>query len=49
MPEKRLRDIIDIAHKHECYVSTGGYIERVLASSAGDKQTVKQYLKHVKI
>ncbi|CAF1238389.1 unnamed protein product [Adineta steineri] len=28
MPENRLRDLIDIAHKHNCYVSTGGYIER---------------------
>ncbi|UJR07459.1 hypothetical protein I4U23_011748 [Adineta vaga] len=36
MPENRLRDLIDVAHKHSCYVSTGGYIERVLASSADD-------------
>lgn len=48
MPEKRLRDFIDIAHKHDCYVSTGGYIERVLASSAGDKQMIKKYLKTCK-
>jgi hypothetical protein len=38
----------DIAHKHQCYVGTGGYIERVLASSAGDKKMVKQYLKTCK-
>ena len=44
MPEKRLRDFIDIAHRHQCYVSTGGFIERVLASSAGDKQMIKKYL-----
>lgn len=48
MPEKRLRDFIDIAHKHNCYVSTGGFIERVLASSAGDKQMIKKYLKTCK-
>ena len=48
MPEKRLRDFIDVAHTHQCYVSTGGYIERVLASSAGDKQMIKQYLKTCK-
>ncbi|CAF1071921.1 unnamed protein product [Rotaria sordida] len=48
MPEKRLREMIDIAHKHQCYVSTGGYIERVLSSSAGDKQIIKQYLKTCK-
>ncbi|CAF4357032.1 unnamed protein product [Adineta steineri] len=47
MPENRLRDLVDIAHKHNCYVSTGGYIERVLASSAGNKQIIKQYLKNV--
>lgn len=45
MPEKRLRDFIDVAHRHHCYVSTGGYIERVLAASAGNKQTIKDYLK----
>ncbi|CAF1284275.1 unnamed protein product [Adineta steineri] len=48
MPENRLRGLIDIAHKHNCYVSTGGYIERVLASSAGNKQIIKQYLKTCK-
>ena len=48
MPEKRLRDFIDVAHRHQCYVSTGGYIERVLAASAGNKQTIKEYLKTCK-
>ena len=31
MSEKRLRDFIDIADRHQCYVSTGGFIEKVLA------------------
>ncbi|TFY83731.1 hypothetical protein EWM64_g276 [Hericium alpestre] len=44
MPEERLKDLIEVAHKHGCYVSTGGYIERVLASSGGDKNLVSKYL-----
>lgn len=28
----------------DCYVSTGGYIERVLAASAGNRQVVSKYL-----
>ena len=30
MPEKRVKELIDLAHQHEVYVSTGGWIERVL-------------------
>ncbi|KAI0067745.1 2R-phospho-3-sulfolactate synthase [Artomyces pyxidatus] len=48
MPEERLRDLIDVAHKHGCYVSTGGYIERVLAASGGDKDLVSKYLQKCK-
>ncbi|CAF1424540.1 unnamed protein product [Rotaria sp. Silwood1] len=48
MPEKCLRDIIDIAHKYQCYLCTGGFIERILASSAGHKQIIKKYLKTCK-
>lgn len=44
MPEERLKLLIDVAHKHDCYVSTGGYIERVLAASAGNPQVVSKYL-----
>src|SRR6266436_7021605 len=29
MPEGALRDIVDLCHKHEVLVSTGGFIERV--------------------
>src|SRR5213076_2102035 len=31
MPEQAVRDIIDLCHKHDVLVSTGGFIERVLA------------------
>lgn len=48
MPEGRLRALIETAHKHNCYVSTGGYIERVLAASAGDKETVEKYIRTCK-
>ena len=27
-----------------CYVSTGGYIERVIAASVGDKDVISKYL-----
>ncbi|KAI9804631.1 MAG: hypothetical protein M1833_006705 [Piccolia ochrophora] len=29
-PEKELRELIDLAHKHELYVSTGGFMEHLL-------------------
>jgi phosphosulfolactate synthase (CoM biosynthesis protein A) len=65
MPEKRLRDLIEVVHKHGardlvhcprvfrlrllcCYVSTGGYIERVLAASAGNKDVITSYLRKCK-
>ncbi|KAI0674812.1 coma-domain-containing protein [Trametes maxima] len=44
MPEDRLRTLIDTAHSHGCYVSTGGFIERVLSTSGGDKSVVSKYL-----
>ncbi|KAJ2990459.1 hypothetical protein NUW54_g8463 [Trametes sanguinea] len=44
MPEDRLRTLIDTAHKHGCYVSTGGFIERVLSTSGGNKSVVSKYL-----
>jgi phosphosulfolactate synthase (CoM biosynthesis protein A) len=28
-PEKELRELIDLAHSHEVYVSTGGFIEHL--------------------
>jgi Uncharacterized conserved protein len=30
MPRERLKGLIDLAHRHEVYVSTGGWIEHVL-------------------
>lgn len=35
-PEGPLRQLIDLAHAHDVYVSTGGWIEHILASSGGD-------------
>jgi phosphosulfolactate synthase (CoM biosynthesis protein A) len=40
--------MIDISFRHNCYVSTGGYIERVLSASAGDRNTVEKYIKTCK-
>ena len=30
MPERVVREIVDLCHKHDVLVSTGGFIERVL-------------------
>ena len=32
----------------DCYVSTGGYIERVLTASAGNKDVITSYLRKCK-
>lgn len=46
-PEDKLRELIDLAHAHEAYVSTGGWIEHVLTQS--DPQTaVARYLQKCK-
>jgi len=34
MPERAVRDIIELCHKHDVLVSTGGFIERVLVQGA---------------
>jgi phosphosulfolactate synthase (CoM biosynthesis protein A) len=34
MPERAVRDIIELCHKHTVLVSTGGFIERVLAQGS---------------
>src|SRR5689334_3574924 len=36
MPRGRLREIIDLAHRHDVLVSTGGFIEHVLARNPED-------------
>jgi phosphosulfolactate synthase (CoM biosynthesis protein A) len=41
MPEGALREIVDLCHKHEVLVSTGGFIERVLVQG---NEAVRQYV-----
>src|SRR5881397_120270 len=45
MPEQTVRDIIDLCHKYGVLVSTGGFIERVLAQG-GD--SVRKYIAECK-
>ena len=45
MPERAIREIVDLCHKHDVLVSTGGFIERVLVQ--GD-EAVRQYVKECK-
>jgi hypothetical protein len=46
-PEDKLREIIDLAHEYDVYVSTGGWMEHVLTQS--DTGTaVDRYLKKCK-
>jgi phosphosulfolactate synthase (CoM biosynthesis protein A) len=45
MPERAVREIIDLCHKHDVLVSTGGFIERVLAQGS---DVVRQYVTECK-
>src|SRR6266571_5278711 len=45
MPNKAVKEIIDLCHKHDVLVSTGGFIERVLAQST---DAVRQYVAECK-
>ncbi len=45
MPERAVREIVDLCHKHGVLVSTGGFIERVLVQ--GD-EVVRQYVRECK-
>src|SRR5213078_4018845 len=45
MPERAVREIVDVCHKHDVLVSTGGFIERVLVQG-GD--AVRQYVAECK-
>src|SRR5204862_3098745 len=45
MPERAVRDIIELCNKHDVLVSTGGFIERVLIQG-GD--AVRQYVAECK-
>jgi phosphosulfolactate synthase (CoM biosynthesis protein A) len=38
MPERAVRDIIEVCHKHDVLVSTGGFIERVLVQGGDAAQ-----------
>jgi phosphosulfolactate synthase (CoM biosynthesis protein A) len=42
MPRARVRELNDLAHKHHAYISTGGFIEHVLAHEGAG--AVKRYL-----
>src|SRR6266566_5791269 len=45
MPERAIRGIVDLCHEHDVLVSTGGFIERVLAQG-GD--AVRKYIAECK-
>src|SRR5438876_8569042 len=45
MPEQAVRDIIDLCHKHDVLVSTGGFIEPVLAQGG---EAVRKYVAECK-
>jgi phosphosulfolactate synthase (CoM biosynthesis protein A) len=45
MPEQAVRDIIELCHKHDVLVSTGGFIERVLVQRG---EAVRKYVTECK-
>src|SRR6266705_2636063 len=45
MPEQAVREIVDVCHKHDVLVSTGGFIERVLVQGG---EAVRQYIAECK-
>ena len=45
MAEQAVREIVDICHKHDVLVSTGGFIERVLVQGG---EAVRQYIDECK-
>jgi phosphosulfolactate synthase (CoM biosynthesis protein A) len=45
MPERAVREIVDLCHKHDVLVSTGGFIERVLVQGG---EAVRQYVRECK-
>ncbi|KAJ4230722.1 hypothetical protein NW757_013973 [Fusarium falciforme] len=46
-PEDKLKELIDLAHQHDVYVSTGGWMEHILLQS-DPPWAVDQYLKKCK-
>ncbi|KAF8422983.1 putative sulfonate biosynthesis enzyme [Tirmania nivea] len=47
MPESRVRELIDLAHEHDVYVSTGGWIEHIL-TQPNSSYVVDRYLSKCK-
>lgn len=47
MPETSLRELIELAHSHGVYVSTGGWIEHLLATN-NSADAIDRYLKKCK-
>lgn len=47
MPEDRVRELIDLAHQHDVYVSTGGWMEHIL-TQPDSNTTVERYLSKCK-
>src|SRR5437773_7006052 len=47
MPERAVREIVDLCHKYDVLVSTGGFIERVLAQ--GDRKSTRLNSSHITI
>ncbi len=45
MPERAVREIVDLCHKRDVLVSTGGFIERVLVQGG---EAVRQYIEECK-
>src|SRR5256886_15345912 len=45
MPKQSVKEIIDLCHKHDVLVSTGGFIERVLVQGA---EAVRKYIDECK-
>jgi phosphosulfolactate synthase (CoM biosynthesis protein A) len=45
MPERAVRDIVDLCHQHDVLVSTGGFLERVLPQGA---DAVRKYVSDCK-
>jgi phosphosulfolactate synthase (CoM biosynthesis protein A) len=45
LPSERVRQIIQVCHDHEVYVSTGGFVERVIVQGA---EAVDQYIAECK-
>src|SRR5216110_2757556 len=45
MPERAMREIVDLCHKHDVLVSTGGFIERVLTQGS---DAVRKYVAECK-